>query len=79
MLFAPDEWGRFQAKFDNVRPKQRNVQIFETFIIGGSADLSIDRQWRVRLPRAFRLFLNNGPSAQVLLCRPDPTWISEIP
>src|SRR5215469_6661101 len=43
MLFVPDEWGRFQAKFHNMRPMPRHVLLYETFIIGGSAGRTSDR------------------------------------
>jgi DNA-binding transcriptional regulator/RsmH inhibitor MraZ len=52
VLYAPDEWGKYAARLTRAKPKDKHVALFETFFIGGGADLPIDRQGCVRLRRA---------------------------
>lgn len=80
MLFAPDEWHRLAAIFRKTRRMELDDQLLEAFIFGGSANLPIDRRWRVRIPSRLLKFAHGlspnaalpaGEPRTVLLCRPN--------
>jgi MraZ protein len=73
LLFAPDEWTRFEAKLSDIGSKDSEMLLFKTFFLGGAVEISIDRQGRVLLPPLLQKFLT---SAAVLVCRPDPRWVA---
>jgi division/cell wall cluster transcriptional repressor MraZ len=73
LLFTPVEWTRFEANLNGLRSNDTELQLFKTFFLGGAAELPIDMQGRVLLSAPLRKFLT---SAAVLVCRPDPRWIT---
>ena len=79
MLFAPDEWGRLLAKLHKKHPTlQRHEQLLEAFIFGGSANLPIDRQWRVRVPLRLLKFVHGTPPSAALPQGEPRTFCSAV-
>jgi MraZ protein len=55
-LFPPSEWERVVGKIRQNNSFDRNVQLFQTFYIGGAHDVQVDRQGRILIPPKLREF-----------------------
>ncbi len=55
-LYPPDEWWRMVAKVKQKPSFDRNVQIFQTFYLGGAHEVEVDRQGRILIPPKLRQF-----------------------
>ncbi len=81
VLYTPDEWGKYAARLARASPTDKDAALFHSFLIGGGAELLIDREGRVRLPLLLRKFVNHDPvlppwtPRTVVLSRPDPRWM----
>ena len=81
MLYAPDEWVKYAARLARESARDKDAALFEAFLIGGGAELPIDREGRVRIPPRLREFVNHDPvlplgePRTVVLSRPDPRWM----
>lgn len=58
--YLPNEWENVIGKFVNKRMLDPNVQLFETFYIGGAHEVPVDKQGRVLIPPKLRDFARLG-------------------
>ena len=59
-LYPPGEWDRLVAKFTQRNRFDPQVQVFETFYIGGAHEVPVDRQGRILIPPRLREFAGLG-------------------
>ncbi|HYB91889.1 MAG TPA: division/cell wall cluster transcriptional repressor MraZ [Candidatus Binataceae bacterium] len=59
-LYPPAEWDRMVAKFTQRNRFDPQVQVFETFYIGGAHEVPVDRQGRILIPPRLREFASLG-------------------
>jgi MraZ protein len=55
-LYPPDEWWRLVAKIRQKPSFDRNMQLFQTFYLGGAHEVEVDRQGRILIPPKLRQF-----------------------
>jgi MraZ protein len=55
-LYPPDEWWRLVAKIRQRPSFDRNMQLFQTFYLGGAHEVEVDRQGRILIPPKLRQF-----------------------
>jgi len=55
-LYPPREWEELAARIREKARFDRNVQLFQTFYIGGAHEVEADRQGRILVPAKLREF-----------------------
>ena len=55
-LYPPNEWERLVGKIKQKASFDRNVQLFQTFYIGGAHEVEVDPQGRILIPPKLREF-----------------------
>lgn len=55
-LYPPSEWQRLVGRIKQRSSFDRNVQLFQTFYIGGAHEVQVDNQGRVLIPPKLREF-----------------------
>jgi len=55
-LYPPDEWWRLVAKVRQRPSFDRNVQLFQTFYLGGAHEVEVDNHGRIVIPPKLRQF-----------------------
>lgn len=58
--YLPSEWENVISKFVNKRMLDPNVQLFETFYVGGAFEVPVDKQGRILIPPKLRDFAHLG-------------------
>jgi transcriptional regulator MraZ len=58
--YLPNEWENVIGKFVNKRMLDPNVQLFETFYVGGAHEVPVDKQGRILIPPKLRDFARLG-------------------
>jgi MraZ protein len=58
--YLPTEWEKVIQKFQDKRMFDRNMQMFETFYIGGAHEVPVDKQGRILIPPKLREFARLG-------------------
>ena len=56
ILYPPREWEALAARIKEKARFDRNVQLFETFYIGGAHEVEADKQGRILIPPKLRSF-----------------------
>jgi MraZ protein len=56
VLYPPLEWEALAARIREKARFDRNVQLFETFYIGGAHEVEADKQGRILIPPKLRSF-----------------------
>jgi MraZ protein len=56
ILYPPREWEALAVRIKEKARFDRNVQLFETFYIGGSHEVEADKQGRILIPPKLRSF-----------------------
>jgi MraZ protein len=56
ILYPPREWEALAARIKEKARFDRNMQLFETFYIGGSHEVEADKQGRILIPPKLRSF-----------------------
>ena len=54
--YLPNEWENVISKFVNKRMLDPNLQLFETFYVGGAHEVPVDKQGRILIPPKLREF-----------------------
>jgi MraZ protein len=55
-LYLPDDWWRLVGKVKQKPSFERNMQLFQTFYIGGAHEVEVDKQGRILIPPKLRQF-----------------------
>ena len=55
-MYPPREWEALAARIKEKARFDRNVQLFETFYIGGAHEVEADKQGRILIPPKLRSF-----------------------
>ncbi len=58
--YLPNEWENVISKFVNKRMLDTNLQLFETFYVGGAHEVPVDKQGRILIPPKLRDFARLG-------------------
>ena len=56
VLYPPREWDELAARIRDKARFDRNLQLFQTFYIGGAHEAQVDRQGRILIPPKLREF-----------------------
>lgn len=56
VLYPPGEWQRLVGRIKQRSSFDRNVQLFQTFYIGGAHEVQVDSQGRILIPPKLREF-----------------------
>jgi MraZ protein len=55
-LYPPNEWERLVGNIKQKPTFDRNMQLFQTFYIGGAQEVEVDKQGRILIPPKLREF-----------------------
>lgn len=55
-VYPLPEWEEIEASFQNVNKFNRKIRDFQRFFISGATEVSMDKQWRIRVPQHLRSY-----------------------